>query len=303
MRCIFCKEDSSTSKSVEHIMPESIGSLRRVLPPGVVCDKCNNYFARKVEQPVLNSPWMRNLRAWHQVPSKKGNLPSLVGHIAGTGVKVNWSRSDDGRIRLDPERKSEVDALDKIIEGGFETPVLFFIHDDVPDELMPRFLAKMGLETLAELFLADRSALASLVVEQPAFDAIREFARKGPPSANWPVSKRRIYPVETKMVHPDTGAWVQAGFGCRVFRTRRSETYFAFCLYGMEFVINLGGPSIRGYKEWLDEHDQASPLVEMIGYRLVKQQGESLLVRVRAADGHPSEADDSWRAAGSSAPE
>ncbi len=54
MRCIFCKNDSSSSRSVEHIMPESIGSKKRVLPCGVVCDKCNNYFARKVEEPVLS---------------------------------------------------------------------------------------------------------------------------------------------------------------------------------------------------------------------------------------------------------
>lgn len=265
-------------------MPESLGSRQRVLPPGVVCDRCNNYFARKVEQPVLSSPWMRNLRAWHQVPNKKGNYPSLVGHIAGTDVKVNWSREKDGQMRLDPERKSEGAALANVLAEGFETPLFFLVHDDVPDDLMPRFLAKMGLETLAERFLADWSALTLHVVDEPAFDAIRDFARKGTPGSTWPVSKRRIYPVESKMVHPDTGAWVQAGFGCKVFMTRRSETYFAFCLYGMEFVINLGGPSIRGYEEWLADHDQASPLVEMIGYQLVEKDGQTLLV-VEEADG------------------
>ncbi|ELN7657016.1 hypothetical protein R1S27_004361 [Salmonella enterica] len=63
MLCIFCAGNSTNSRSVEHIMPESIGSKKRVLPRGVVCDKCNNYFARKVEQPILNHPWMRNIRA------------------------------------------------------------------------------------------------------------------------------------------------------------------------------------------------------------------------------------------------
>ena len=48
MRCIFCKKDSLDSKSIEHIMPESLGNVNHILQPGVVCDECNNYFARKV---------------------------------------------------------------------------------------------------------------------------------------------------------------------------------------------------------------------------------------------------------------
>src|SRR5262245_33811897 len=45
VRCIVCKQDSSASRSAEHVMPESIGSKKRVLAPGVVCDQCNNYFS------------------------------------------------------------------------------------------------------------------------------------------------------------------------------------------------------------------------------------------------------------------
>ena len=44
MRCLFCKQDSSSTKSVEHIIPESIGNKTLILPLGYVCDKCNNYF-------------------------------------------------------------------------------------------------------------------------------------------------------------------------------------------------------------------------------------------------------------------
>ena len=49
MRCLFCKQDSSNTKSVEHIIPESLGNKTLILPRGYVCDKCNNYFAIKVE--------------------------------------------------------------------------------------------------------------------------------------------------------------------------------------------------------------------------------------------------------------
>ena len=48
MRCIFCGSDTSQSTSVEHIIPESFGNSKAILRKGIVCDKCNNYFSRKV---------------------------------------------------------------------------------------------------------------------------------------------------------------------------------------------------------------------------------------------------------------
>jgi len=50
MRCLFCKCPSDDSKSVEHIIPETLGNADHVLPRGTVCDKCNNYFSRKIEK-------------------------------------------------------------------------------------------------------------------------------------------------------------------------------------------------------------------------------------------------------------
>jgi HNH endonuclease len=75
MRCIFCKQDSSGSASVEHIVPESLGNTDHVLPIGVVCDVCNQYFARKVERQLLESPMFRLLRSDMAVPNKRGRIP------------------------------------------------------------------------------------------------------------------------------------------------------------------------------------------------------------------------------------
>jgi hypothetical protein len=62
MRCIFCKQDRSESRSVEHILPESHGNSKRMLPKGVVCDGRNNYFAESVEQPFLESDAVKVMR-------------------------------------------------------------------------------------------------------------------------------------------------------------------------------------------------------------------------------------------------
>jgi hypothetical protein len=80
-RCIFCKTDSSQSTSVEHIIPESLGNTKHTLPKGVVCDKCNNYFSRKIENKVLSSRILQDIRSLMQIPSKKGKIPHLSNEI------------------------------------------------------------------------------------------------------------------------------------------------------------------------------------------------------------------------------
>jgi hypothetical protein len=136
-----------------------------------------------------------------------------------------------------------------------------------PERLMSRFLAKMGLEVLAQRFSHDMTLIRMLVDEQH-YDRIRNWARRGDYPTNWPIHSRQIYPEDTLMRHPDNNEWVQAGFGYDLLMTRRRETFFVFGLYGYEFVINMGGPSIKGYIEWLKDHTMISPLVERLGLTL-----------------------------------
>lgn len=275
MRCIFCKQDSAGSRSIEHIMPESIGSKKRVLPPGVVCDKCNNYFAREVEGPLLSHPSMRNIRAWHQVPNKRGRIPSLLGHIGGTDVAVGFRRGRDGKLEIDPECLRHSERLESEWKSGLENGFLFLIDMDPPKKEMSRFLCKMALETFAERLLHGEDGTERMI-DEPFFDNIRNFVRYGRGVSEWPYFQRRIYPDTTLMRHPKTKKWVPVGFGCTLFMTKRLETLFAFCLYGTEFVTNIGGPSIRGYEEWLEDHGHISPMVERTGCRLVtKGEGHS----------------------------
>lgn len=72
MRCIFCGNDSSSSRSVEHIVPASFGNSISILPKGIVCDKCNNYFARKIEAPFLNSEAVLQLRQELEINNRNG---------------------------------------------------------------------------------------------------------------------------------------------------------------------------------------------------------------------------------------
>jgi hypothetical protein len=256
-------------------MPESIGSKTRVLPPGIVCDRCNNYFARKVEEPILNHPSMRNFRAWYQVPTKRRTYPWLRGHIAGTDIAVGLRRGKDGKLQIEPEKARDKERVQREIDCGFELPFLFTIEMDPPKREMSRLLCKMALETVAETFSTEPGA-TEIVVDAEFFDNIREYARYGANFPEWPYSQRRIYPPDTLMRHPKTNEWVQAGFGCGWFMSKYRETLFFFGFYGVEFVINVGGPSIRGYEEWLAEHGNISPMVERVGcYLTVEGTGRS----------------------------
>ena len=135
---------------------------------------------------------------------------------------------------------------------------------------MSRFLAKMALEALVYRFL-NKDTWIKYIIDEVHFDAIRNYARYGVGCEDWPYFQRRIFPEEAQMKHPDTNEWVQAGFGHNLLFTSRKETYFVFLYYGMEFTINLGGASIKGYEEWLIKNNNISPLLERLDIKLVKK--------------------------------
>ena len=108
MHCIFCKSDSSQSRSVEHVICQSLGNIEHVLGPVLVCDPCNNYFATKVEGPLLSGPYFREQCSRAGILSKKGNLPrvralcpqtrtivELTLHLDGSGISVGTAFERD----------------------------------------------------------------------------------------------------------------------------------------------------------------------------------------------------------------
>lgn len=76
MRCIFCKCPVLGS-SREHVVPESLGNTEHLVPENAVCSECNAYFSIKIEKPVLDSPFLRFLRAERKIPNKKGRFLSI----------------------------------------------------------------------------------------------------------------------------------------------------------------------------------------------------------------------------------
>ena len=241
--CIFCSSNSSTSRSVEHVVPESLGNVDHVLPRGIVCDTCNNYFASKVEQPFLEAPAISRLRFEQAIPSKRRRVPPARALLL-PGQEIEIHRTfGDGHLQAHQHLEA---ALPKGVLGPMNMPdrgTLLLIHSGslpMPDDrVVARFLAKMALEAVALRLLPDRAAINE-IAKDSQLDPLRFFARRGQPN-NWPFHFRRIH-ASDQLVPDRDGNSYQTLHEFDFLVTAQNECYFVFALFGMEFTINIGGP-------------------------------------------------------------
>lgn len=253
-RCIFCKADTTLSKSVEHIVPESLWNTKQVLPRGVVCDACNNYFAREVEKPFLDSAAVTRLRFNEGIPNKRGRIPTSSATLL-PGFAVTAHRHVEGPYKLTLDVPPE--AFTHILTNPSGTLLLPISGEPPEDRVVSRFLAKMAIEVMG-LRLLPHSGGLDYLADEPQLDPIRNFARRGQPSV-WPHHSRRIYQPNRAITDPD-GKTYQTVHEFDFLVTPNNEWYFVFALFGLELAINMGGPDIDGYVAWLQVNNEASPL-------------------------------------------
>jgi hypothetical protein len=102
---------------VEHIIPEALGNIEHVLPVGVVCDTCNNYFARKIEGPLLETPWFQHVRSRQWVKNKRGRVPPMRGIVPGARMAAKvWI--DMPKLIFEAHTESEQIRLENAILSG-----------------------------------------------------------------------------------------------------------------------------------------------------------------------------------------
>ena len=265
MRCIFCKSTTDGSRSEEHIIPESFGNVEHVLPRGWVCDGCNNYLAREVEGPFLNSWYGRNWRFHMRVRTKRGHLPPAIGVHCQSGATVELSMDDHGT---------------PVISGGSDKDGSRFVRSIVAHErgniLFPaaecplknyetsRFIGKVGLEVLAYRGMG-AGGWNREIVEKKELDELRRYVRQGKPGFIWPIHVRRIYPARRLFASEDSRLYevlhewsllpIQVAPG-----SQEAEFYAVIAIFGVEYAINLGGPELEGLESWLRDNCGASCL-------------------------------------------
>lgn len=257
MRCIFCKAESSYTKGLEHVIPESLGNIEFVLPKGTVCDKCNSYFAVKIEKPMLDLPYFRNLRHRNRIPNKKRRVPSekgLILHPEEFGVDINIEHNE---VVLNVDNPN---IIEFISDGKSKCLILPIITEpEKNDILISRFLAKTSLEALA-YYVNEIEGWNDEIISKIELDQIRNYARYGK-GEFWNYHQRRVY-SEGKTLNDqkncDETYEILNEFG--FFFIDEVYLYFVLVIMGVEYVIGMGGTDINGYVDWLLKNKGAFPI-------------------------------------------
>ena len=268
MNCIFCKNKSDDSRSVEHILPESLGNKEHCLPKGIVCDSCNNYFASKVEKIVLEKPYFKNVRYRNFICSKKGRLvpdKALFPHKDGGWVDM-WL--DEKGFILDSKDQHIVE----LIKSGKVNKLIIPIIDkpDENDNDVSRLLAKVGLEFLALKFPHNRDWINEITTKVE-LDPIRNYARYGNKNF-WKYHQRRIYREEDRFVdpvnHPEPYEILHE---LDFLYSDEGVMYFVIVIMGIEYAINLAESETDFYEKWLQDNNNISPIRRFTEYMITKK--------------------------------
>lgn len=256
MRCIFCKQDSSASRRVEHIIPEALGNKEHILPTGIVCARCNEYFGRKIEKPLLETDYFRHARFRNTVCNKKGR--ATIQAICVPPVKlIEIMKNEEGTSIYAARERNSSELVHGLLTHDRGKLVIPFPNPP-DDQLVSRFLAKVAIEVLA-LRLSKTPGGLDEVVDKSELDKLRHYARIGDPRVHWPFHVRRIYPEDRVFYEKGYGQYhVLHEF--MLLYTESGELYLVLTIFGIEYCLNMGGPEIDGYVEWLKQHHFKSPL-------------------------------------------
>ncbi|WP_336731792.1 HNH endonuclease [Chryseobacterium sp. VD8] len=257
MNCIFCKKNSDNSKSVEHIIPQSLGNDNHILEKGIVCDACNNYFSTKIEREVLDLPYFRSLRNRNYIPNKKKKIPNEVGFFGNLKFgKVEILESEGKSLQIVVEKK---EIFEKILSGeltNFKIP----IQNRPPKKhlLLSRLLGKIAIEALAQkVKKVDNWNLE--FVNDKGLDVLREYVRYGK-GQYWEYYTRKVYEETEMFTSQKEEKSYQILNEYDLIYYEEKYIIFICIILGIEYAILLNGQDISIYEKWLKENNYKSPL-------------------------------------------
>jgi hypothetical protein len=288
MNCIFCHNISDNSKSIEHIVPESLGNKHTVLWRGAVCDKCNNYFATKIEKELLKQPYFISVRhrniiktkKEHYVPqdvlliNKKGHSNLALFQYYGSYENTNWQCV---------ENEKSLGLKNCLIE-----PVIF--EPEANNYILSRFLAKCAFEFLVFRTKKENFIEFSEYLKNEQFEPLRKYARFGEGCKFWPYSQRRIY-GEGDLFQRFYGdkiveRLIEMDFLSIVLNSKTEnnndylvlELYYVLVILGIEYVIHIAEPAISGYYIWLQKNNFKSPIERAEEIRIPNEDNNEPLI-------------------------
>lgn len=270
MECIFCHKDSSSSKSVEHIIPESLGNKEHILPVGYVCDECNHYFSIKLEKPLLSLKYFKDLRSRNNILTKKNKqvkhtliFPEVLDYSEASIETIN-----DGKLLIIDNPQ----VYEGVISGKIKSMCEIYISEpNYPDIIISRFLAKCAYEYFLYVMKQEKYDICvseMLGKKNDVLKQLREYARYGK-GTTWHYSQRRIYSEGALFYDSNEKTFYEPLHEMMLFTKEiqeypnnrvEAEIYFVVAIGGIEYAICLSDPDISGYKEWVNQNPGKSPL-------------------------------------------
>lgn len=102
--CIYCRAQTTGKEGTPHVIPEALSANKMTLPRGVECDKCNQYFGRKLEPMLVRYPGVALALQFWGIRGKKGlrKRLSAIGRTDGGktefgGHSLQLETDEEGR--------------------------------------------------------------------------------------------------------------------------------------------------------------------------------------------------------------
>ena len=185
-QCIFCLEKSTNFNTAEHIVPESLGNTDDILY-NAVCDKCQKYFGKEIENFVLSKTPFGFWRTLAGTKNKKGKLPYF--DATQDNIKVgkidNFHPYNDNGIIISPVDNESI--VEVIIKDGVKSgQILSGQKNKINLVLTPKILIYMGrfLGKIALEYWCKEFGDNILDVQ---FDELRKYVRYGTTNSMWPI--------------------------------------------------------------------------------------------------------------------
>lgn len=157
--CLYCLKDASGATSQDHPLLEALGTSE-VLPKGFVCDRCNRYFGKHLDQPLADYlPIAERI---------------VLGRIAGKKGRLRRRLNDRVSVDVSPERiHLEIDQAEIRRSDHDDRALLVFAK---PRALDPRVISR----ALYRASLGVLAACEPIKAFDPRFDDVRTYIREPP---------------------------------------------------------------------------------------------------------------------------
>ena len=195
-RCIWCQRQApDVSFNINHVLPECVGNERQqILPTGIVCEECNQYFGAKIEPALLDDPFFHVIAV-------------ALSLVDPDDMNVFRARIFDAtHPPVEPvNRALDVHALLKGQEVNLD--VSYTIRGRISRQYSPRNLAALSRAVHKIAFESLAWVLYVKGIETPfdpfsaQFHAVREWARKGRPRSSVRPVLRRMGEISHQWEH------------------------------------------------------------------------------------------------------